>query len=117
MFLCIISVFAIGCSKKEDTDKVEGKTYTASAVGYGGDVTVEVTVSEDGTINSINVDAPKETKEVGGAAAPKVAEAIIAEQSLAVDTVAGATITSQAVISATESALKEAGIDTEALKK
>jgi len=102
----------MGC-KDKDSDAVDGTTYTGTAQGYEGEVTVKVTVAKDGTINAIDVDAPDETKEVGGAAAPKVAKSIIANQSLAVDTVSGATITSNAVISATEAALKEAGIDTE----
>ncbi len=114
---CFLGLFLMGCSKDKGTDAVEGKTYTGTAQGYEGEVTVKVTVADDGTINAIDVDAPDETKEVGGAAAPKVAKSIISKQSLAVDTVSGATITSNAVISATEAALKDAGIDTEALKK
>lgn len=113
---CLLSLFLIGCAKDKNSD-VEGTTYTGKAQGYEGEVTVKVTVAKDGTINAIDVNAPDETKEVGGAAAPKVAKEIISKQSLAVDTVSGATITSNAVISATEAALKEAGIDTEALKK
>ncbi len=115
--LLFLSLFVMGCGNEAENDKVEGKTYTATVQGYEGDVTVHVTVGEDGAINAINVDAPEETVEIGGAAAKKIAKAIIAEQSLAVDTVSGATITSNAVISATEAALKEAGVDTEALKK
>lgn len=117
MSLFLLSLFVTGCGNEAENDKVEGKTYTATVQGYGGDVTVHVTVGDDGTINAINVDAPEEVIEVGGAAASKIAKAIIAEQSLAVDTVSGATITSNAVISATEAGLKEAGVDTEALKK
>lgn len=113
---CFLSLSLMGC-KDKDSDSVDGTTYTGTAQGYEGEVTVKVTVAKDGTINAIDVDAPDETKEVGGAAAPKVAKSIISNQSLAVDTVSGATITSNAVISATEAALKEAGIDTEALKK
>ncbi len=109
---CFLSLALMGC-KDKDSDAVDGTTYTGTAQGYEGEVTVKVTVAKDGTINAIDVDAPDETKEVGGAAAPKVAKSIIANQSLAVDTVSGATITSNAVISATEAALKEAGIDTE----
>lgn len=114
---CLLGLFLMGCAKEKNTDSVEGTTYTGTAQGYAGEVTVKVTVAKDGTINAIDVNAPDETKEVGGAAAPKIAKAIIADQSLAVDAVAGATITSNAVITATEVALKEAGVDTEALKK
>jgi fumarate reductase flavoprotein subunit len=111
----IFSTFLGGCAKT-DTGTDTNKTYTATAAGYGGDVTVEVTLTEDGKIGTVKVDAPKETPELGGAAAPKVAEAIVSKQSLAVDTVSGATVTSEAVIKAAEEALKKGGVDTEALK-
>lgn len=116
MSLFFLSLFVMGCRNEAEKNKVEGKTYTATEKGYGGDVTVKVTVGDDGTINAINVDAPEETVEIGGAAATEIAKAIIDKQSLAVDTVSGATITSNAVISATEAALKESGVDTEALR-
>lgn len=104
-----------GCAKS-NTNSETKKTYTATAAGYGGDVTVEVALTDDGKIGSIDVDAPKETPEIGGTAAPKIAEAIVSKQSLTVDTVTGATVTSNAVIKATEEALKKGGADTEALK-
>lgn len=113
--IALSGVIFMGC-KKEESDIV-GKTYKGKAAGYKGDVIVEVTVGDDYKINAINVNAKKEIPEIGGAAAPQVAKQIIAEQSLAVDTISGATMTSLAVITATENALKEAGVDTESLKK
>jgi fumarate reductase flavoprotein subunit len=113
MMVVLSGVMFIGCDTE---DEAEGKSYNGTAAGYSSDVTVEVTVGDDDKITAINVDAKGETPEVGGKAAPTVAESIVEKQSLAVDTVAGATITSNAVITATENALKEAGIDTEALK-
>jgi fumarate reductase flavoprotein subunit len=113
MMVALSGVIFISCDTDDDA---EGKSYSGTAAGYSSDVTVDVTVGEDGKINAIDVDADGETAEVGGKAAPTVAEAIVAKQSLAVDTVAGATITCNAVITATENALKEAGVDTEALK-
>ncbi|BCJ93758.1 FMN-binding protein [Anaerocolumna cellulosilytica] len=111
----VFSAFLSGCAKT-NTGNNTNKTYTATAAGYGGDVTVEVALTEDGKIGNIKVDAPKETPELGGAAAPKVAEAIVSKQSLTVDTISGATVTSEAVIKAAEEALKKGGVDTEALK-
>ena len=46
----------------------------------------------------------------------KIPAAIVAAQSLAVDTVTGATVTSKAILAAAEQALTEAGADIEALK-
>lgn len=119
----------VGCSSKNGTNDATGSennnetsssvaagVYTGTEKGFGGDVTVEVTVSEDGSISAITVDASNETPDIGGAAGPKVGESIVESQSLAVDTVTGATVTSTAVITAVTNALTEAGVDVEALK-
>ncbi len=90
---------------------VKAGTYTASAKGMESDITVNVTVSEDGTVTSIDVDASNETPEIGGTAAPKLAGSIVESQSLAVDAVSGATYTSKAVLAAVKDALSQAGVD------
>lgn len=103
-----------GASESVSTSVTAG-TYTATEQGFGGEVTVNVTVAEDGTIEAITVDVPNETENLGGVAGPQVAESIVEHQSLAVDTVSGATVTSTAVIKAVTAALTEAGCDVEAL--
>ncbi|MCD8122653.1 MAG: FMN-binding protein [Clostridiales bacterium] len=90
-------------------------TYEAAEMGFGGDVTVQVKV-ENHVITSIGTDTPSETPELGGAAAPTVAQSIVDAQSLSVDGVSGATLTSNAVLTAVESALAGAGADVDALK-
>ncbi len=120
-FICLILTVSIsgilssGCNKDDSSDAGNEK-YSATVAGYGGDVTVEVTATEDGKIGTMKVDASKETPEIGGTAAPKIVKAIVAKQSLSVDAISGATITSKAVLSAAETALIQAGVDTEALK-
>lgn len=91
-------------------------TYEAVEKGFGGDVTVKVTVDGEGNVTAVDVTADGETPDLGGKAAPKIAEEILGSQSLAVDTVSGATITSQAVLAAAEAALSEAGVDVESWK-
>lgn len=86
------------------------KVHTGTATGYGGDVKVEVKVDKSSKITEIKVDAPDETPTIGGEAAPKVAQSIKEQQSLKVDTVSGATVTSKAVIEAVKNALKEGSI-------
>lgn len=115
LFACILSLYLSGCSFNSSKDP-ENKKYSAAATGYGGDVTVEVTATVTGKIGTLKVDASKETPDIGGLAAPRIAKTIVAKQSLSIDAVSGATITSKAVLSAAETALKQAGIDTEALK-
>lgn len=84
-------------------------TYTASSKGFGGDVTVTVEV-KDGKIAAVTVEGPSETENLGGAAMPQLAEAMVAAQSPDVDAVAGATVTSAAVIAAATEALTKAGL-------
>ncbi len=100
----LATVALVGCGSK-------AKAYTATTAGFGGDVTVEVKVSEDGKVEEIAVDAASETPAIGGEAAKTIADAIVTEQSLTVDTVTGATVTSEAVIKAVGDALTEAGVE------
>lgn len=93
-----------------DPVEVESQVLTGVAAGFGGDVTATVTIDKNGAITDVTVEAPNETEDIGLAAAPKVAEAIVDAQSVNVDTVSGATMTSNAVIKAVTNALTEAGI-------
>ena len=90
-------------------------TYTAEAFGMNGYVPVTVTVSES-AIESIEIGDNYETPGVSAYAINQVPADIIANQSLAVDTVCGASMTSRAILNATEDCLKQAGADVEALK-
>lgn len=82
-------------------------TYTASAQGYAGEITVEVTVDES-KITELSIDGPDETPTVGGEAIKTLTESIKAAGSDQVDGVSGATVTSDAVKKATGEALAQA---------
>ena len=71
-------------------------TYTASARGHEGEVTVTVTFDETHIID-VAVDAGAETPAIGGVAADVLAEQVKKAQSSAIDGVSGATETSAAV--------------------
>lgn len=90
-------------------------TYTAAAKGMGGDVTVEVVVTAD-EITAIKVVSHKETPGISDLPIEQIPAKIVETQSLAVDTVAGATITSTALLTAVTDCLTQAGADVEALK-
>lgn len=83
---------------------------TGIAKGYNGEITLKTEIKEDKIIN-ITVEKHKETKGVGDIAIPKISKKIIDKQSLDVDNIAGATITSKAVISAVVDSMKNAKID------
>lgn len=83
-------------------------TYTASSFGFGGDIAIELTLAEDGSIAAIVVDASTETPGLGLNAAPQLAEDIVAAQSLDVDGMTGATTSCTALKKAIEDALTQA---------
>ena len=90
-------------------------TYTGTAAGKNGDVKVEVTFSAN-AIDSVKVVKHSETAGISDGAIENIPAAIVENQSLAVDTVSGATITSDAILKAVADAVAQAGGDVEALK-
>ena len=80
---------------------------SASERGYGGPVTVTVTV-EDGEITGVEAEGGSETDGFGSLALEKLPAAMTAAGSVKVDAVAGATITSEAILAAAERALAAA---------
>ena len=86
---------------------MEAESYTKTVKGFGGDVTVTVTLKE-GTITNVKAVGPNETAGVGGKAIAQLPALIVKANSAEVDGVAGASITSNAVKSAVRAALKEA---------
>ena len=84
--------------------------YTATAQGQSGPVPISVTV-KDNKVTRIEVGPNKETVGIGAVAGPKVAQRILDAQSLAVDGVSGATVTSNAVKKATREAITQAGLN------
>ena len=89
--------------------------YTAQANGNNGPVTVEVEVS-DTEILSVKVTEHAETAGLSDTPIERIPAKIVEGQTLAVDTVSGATNTSNAILKAAEDALAQAGADIEALK-
>ena len=83
--------------------------YTSSAQGCLSDVTVTVTVT-GGRVTGVEIDASGETPELGGIAAETLADQLTkAGSTSGVDAVAGATMTSDAVFTAMDSCLAQAG--------
>lgn len=94
-------------------------TYTATAKGHNGEMTVEVTFTEN-AIADVKVTAHKETLGLGYGVSTAAIDAfpakIVESQSLAIDAVTNATVTSNAVLMAVADAVAQAGGDAEALK-
>ena len=92
------------------------ETYNVIGTGKNGDVHVAVTI-EDGKILSVKVGEHQETPGICEPAIEKVPQAIVENQSISVDGVTGATMTSDAIKSAVEQALKLAGLNPDDFRK
>ena len=86
----------------------KGEEMTATAKGFGGDVTVKATI-DNGTITALTVETPDETAGLGQKCSDAeftsqfIGKAIPVELGKDVDAVSGATITSTAVVDALNS--------------
>lgn len=89
-------------------------TYTASAEGMRGSVAVEVTFTDDAIVE-VKVTEHQETVDIGSKAAEMMPKRIVENQSLAVDSVTAATVTSAAVKAAVADCAAQAGADVNAL--
>ena len=99
---------AVGCGKSDSAAGVYTPgIYSASERGYGGDVTVTITVDAD-KITDVKVEGPGETESIGGAALETLASSILDAQSAEIDGVAGATLTSDAAKTAAAAAIEAA---------
>ena len=101
--------------KKEvvvNTDEIpaDAVTATGEAQGLGGPVTVEITATAD-KIYNLTAAGDKETPSIGTKALEELPGAIISANSIDVDAVSGATVTSEAIKEAAKKALESAGLD------
>ena len=85
-------------------EKAEGETLTGTAKGFGGDVTVTLTMDGD-KIVAASIEGKDETPTVGGAALADLEKQITEAGSADIDGVSGATVTSTAVKDAVKAAL------------
>lgn len=120
LFLCFaMAILTVACQSnpKEEGQEAMFKpdTYVGTADGHNGEIKVEVTVDEN-SIKSIEVIEHNESPGISDPAIERIPKAIVEDQSLAVDAISGATVTSDAIIAAVTDALKQAGADIDALK-
>ena len=87
----------------------EKSTYEASAQGFGGEVKVILTL-EDGKLTEVTAVGESETQGVGSNAIDLMPGRMVAENSVEVDGVSGATLTSTAILSAAKDALAQSGV-------
>ncbi len=107
LILALIMIYALsGFSAMAE----EAVTETGVGQGIDGDVVVRVTADAE-TIYSVEVLEQNETPGIGSVAVEKLPGEIVEANSLMVDGISGATVTSTAIKTAVREALVKAGID------
>lgn len=116
--LCMLLTAACGCADapmEQQAAKYTPGVYEGVGTGMGGKVPVSVEVSANEII-SVTVGENSETALVSENALTRIPQDIVKYQSLGVDTVSGATISSNAVLAAVADAIAQAGGNVEELK-
>jgi fumarate reductase flavoprotein subunit len=115
-FLFLTVLLTAGCGKavnrKNSAIIYKAGTYSTSTKGYGGDLTIEVNFSNN-SILSVKVTEHNETEWIGDQAIASLPDNITKEQRWNVDTVAGATITSEAIKTAVRDCIRQATVKNE----
>ena len=109
-----VSLLGYGCGSKSASTTGAGATgdFTGTAKGFGGDVTVTLTLT-DGKITGCTAEGDDETEGVGSKAIEQLPGEIAESGSIEVDGVSGATITSNAIKEAAAAAITAAGLKPE----
>jgi uncharacterized protein with FMN-binding domain len=85
-------------------------TYTGTATGFGGDITVSVTI-QGGKISAVSIVSAEDETPSYFAKAQAVTARVVAANSPNVDTVSGATYSSNGILNAVKRALAKAGAE------
>lgn len=106
----LITLFG-GCSKEKaenSTTPMKAGVYTQEVKGAHGTIVLDVELSRQ-SIRKISVTSNGDTPGISDKAIEAMPKRIVEAQKLDVDTVSGATMTSEAVVKAVAAAIKEAG--------
>ena len=114
LFVCLGMVISLAaCSSDEETtteSKIADGTYSATVESMKGDMTVTVTIADD-KMTDITVDTV-DTDVLVSAAIDRMVPDMIENQTIKVDSLSGATVSSAAIKAGVKGALEEAGVDT-----
>lgn len=108
LILTLLASIVAGCADNSADSGLTDGTYESEAKGNNGPVKVSMKVKK-GKILSIKVVEHSETEGLSDPAIENIPKAIVDGQTLAVDTVSGATVTSNAILDAVADCIKQAG--------
>lgn len=124
-FLVMVMILSAcqGRDKKWPSDKKDGQTkalkagtYSVTEKGYKGDIKLDVSF-DDKKLTEIKVVESNETKDIGQKALETLIPKVVDNQSIAIDSISGATVTSEAFKKAVKKAIEEAGGDLKVFEK
>ncbi|QKF07341.1 flavocytochrome c [Berryella wangjianweii] len=105
----LLSMGLTGCSPAAPAKKAfKAGTYTASMKGHNAPFDVNVTFTEE-ALTAIDVSSAQESLGVGASALDDISKQIVEYQSLDIDTMTGATVSSMAIKSGVEQCASDAG--------
>lgn len=104
--VCVLAVIAFAAFAAKGG--LKAGTYKATVEGRNGPITVSVTVNAK-AVKKVVIDSHDETPGISDPAIEKIPAAIAKKNTLKVDSVTGATITSNAIIDAVADAISQAG--------
>ena len=102
--------------KKVGTPSFKAGTYTGQAYGSNGYISVDVTVN-DHAITAVKVGENTETHLLGGVAMEQLTQQLLKYQTVNLDAISGATVSSNAYKIAIKDALLQSGVDMSTLQK
>ena len=106
LLAAMLMMTMVACGSKDEAFK--GGNFSGTAAGFHGDVTVELTLDANKTITAINTTS-SETEGIGETAIDVLTEKVLNTNSLNVEAVSGATISSEAFVAAATAALISSG--------
>lgn len=92
-----------------DNKKYKDGTYSGTGQGFGGDIVVEVSIKKKEIVSLKIISAKSETPEYLESA-EKILDFVVNEQTDQVDTVSGATLSSNGILEAVHEALQKATV-------
>lgn len=109
LLLFAVITSAVACNNVQPTAEPEATpeppatpviaSGTGSAMGFAGQITVTITLT-DGVITSVEADGPSETAGIGSMAIEKMPKTMVETNSVEVDGISGATMSSTGLLSA-----------------
>ena len=104
--LAVVMLMSAACTA---TTATTAETFSATERGYGGDIAVALTIEGDKLVD-VAIDGASETQGIGSIAVQELPGKMIAANSVTVDGISGATVSSNAILAAAGAALEKSGV-------